>query len=102
MSLGTSEEITANPNPVDPDDRHEGKNARDTCPDRAVNELEVLGVRTDKCHARDVDHDHGGACREAPPDILQGRPARDGLGRAQPNTARETSASDEQASRIKR
>src|SRR3984893_5679368 len=53
MSLGTSEVITANPDQVDPDNRHEGEKARDTCPDRAVNELEVLGVKTHERNARD-------------------------------------------------
>ena len=86
-SLGTSEQITANPDQVDPDDRHEGEKARDTCPDSAVNELEVLGVKTDERDAR--DHDHGGACRETPPDILQGRPAREGLGKKGPPQYRE-------------
>src|SRR5580704_9953221 len=88
-SLGTSEVITANPDQVDPDNRHEGEKARDTCPDRAVNELEVLGVKTDERNARDVDHDHGGACRETPPDILQRRPAREGLGKKGPPQHRE-------------
>jgi hypothetical protein len=46
-SLGTSEQVTANPDQIDPDDRHEGEKARDTCPDRAVKEFEVLAVKTD-------------------------------------------------------
>src|SRR3984893_2046446 len=88
-SLGTSEEITANPDQVDPDNRHEGEKARDTCPDRAVNELEVLGVKTHERNARDVDRDHRGACRETPPDILRGQPAREGLGKKGPPQHRE-------------
>src|ERR1700730_15141390 len=88
-SLGTSEEITANSDQVDPDNRREGEKARDTCSDRAMKELEVLAVKTDERNARDVDHDHGGACRETPPDILQGRPAHEGLGKKGPPQHRE-------------
>ena len=35
-SLGASEEITANPNQVDPDNRREAEKACNTCSDRAV------------------------------------------------------------------
>jgi hypothetical protein len=88
-SLGTSEEITTNPDQVDPDNRREGEKARDARSDRTMKEFEVLAVKTDERNARDVDHDHGGARRETPPDILQGRPAREGLGKKGPSLHRE-------------
>ena len=88
-SLGTCEAITANPDQVDPHDRREGEKIRDGCSDASMEQLEMLRVKSNQRNARDVDRDDSGACRETPPEIRQGRPAGEGLGKKSPPQYRE-------------
>ena len=49
----------------------------------------MLRVKSNQRNARNVDRDDSGAFRETPPEIRQGRPVGEGLGKKSPPQYRE-------------